>query len=182
MTLDPDLLEKARTAGERLTAAERDAQIAKADYHHAIRRLHLAGAPLRQVALALGLSHQRVQQIVQAAGGSWWSRMWRGRTIQPDMMCSFCGLPPSVVSKLIAGPATYICDACLSLADDALAGVPRPQKGTTTMMTATVGRQVCSFCRKRPPKGQALASAGEGRVCGACVALCRRILDDRAVS
>ena len=77
MALDRDLLAAARVAGERLIAAENDARTARADYHHAVRRLHLAGAPLREVAQALGISHQRVQQIVQATGGTWWTRMWR---------------------------------------------------------------------------------------------------------
>ena len=38
---------------------------ARADYHHAIRRLHAAGGSMREIAECLGLSHQRVHQIVE---------------------------------------------------------------------------------------------------------------------
>src|SRR5262245_36491120 len=119
MVLDPELLGAARAAGEHLAAAERQTELAKADYHHAVRRLHLAGAPLREIAPALGLSHQRVQQIVQATGGTWWSRVWRNRKERPDMACSFCARPATQVDKLIAGPAVYICDACVERAEQA---------------------------------------------------------------
>ena len=68
MTLDTQLLNQAKSDGERLAAAEREALLARADYHIAVRRLHLGGGSLREVAQALGVSHQRVQQIVSVAG------------------------------------------------------------------------------------------------------------------
>ena len=37
-----------------------------------------------------------------------------------DLFCSFCGKEQSVVRKLIAGPAVYICDGCIRLAADIL--------------------------------------------------------------
>src|SRR5207248_387900 len=66
--IDEGLLGTARAAGAKLEAAERGVVLARAEYHTAIRRLHLAGAPLREIASALRLSHQRVQQIVRNAG------------------------------------------------------------------------------------------------------------------
>jgi hypothetical protein len=71
MFADRNLLEQARAQGARLAEAQRAALLARADYHTAIRRLHLAAASLREIAGALSLSHQRVQQVVSAAGGSW---------------------------------------------------------------------------------------------------------------
>ena len=71
MVLDDVLWKKAQRQGEALAEAERQAQLARADYHTAVRRLHLAGGSSREVAQALGLSHQRVQQIVNGAGGTW---------------------------------------------------------------------------------------------------------------
>src|SRR5262245_47985494 len=104
MVLDEQLLHRARDEGRRLADAERQAQLTRADYHTAVRRLHLAGGSLREIAQALGLSHQRVQQIVDGAGGSWWQRVWRTRNQQRDAVCTYCRRPPSEVDKLIAGP------------------------------------------------------------------------------
>jgi hypothetical protein len=36
--------------------------------------------------------------------------------------CSFCGKPAPEVRKLIAGPGVYICDQCVDLCNDILAG------------------------------------------------------------
>ena len=66
MVLSPDLLERARAAGGVLDEAERRALLARGEYHAAVRRLHLAGGSLREIAQALSLSHQRVQQIRRA--------------------------------------------------------------------------------------------------------------------
>ena len=74
MALDPDLLSEAKIAEADLVEAEHAAEVARAEFNRAVRRLHLAGASLREIATALGLSHQRVHQIVEAAGGS---RRWR---------------------------------------------------------------------------------------------------------
>src|SRR3984893_4316211 len=68
--MDETLLAEARQAQERLIDAERDADVARAEFHRAVRRLHLHGASLRELASGLGLSHQRVQQIVESDGGS----------------------------------------------------------------------------------------------------------------
>src|SRR5260221_7931635 len=107
MVIDDAQLKKARTAGERMAEAERQAVVARADYHTAIRRLHLGRASFRELASELGLSHQRVQQIVGGAGGSWWQRVWRTRVVYRDAVCTFCERPPSEVEKLLAGPNVY---------------------------------------------------------------------------
>jgi len=38
-----------------------------------------------------------------------------------ELHCSFCGKEQSVVKKLIAGPAVYICDECVLLSSKILA-------------------------------------------------------------
>jgi len=90
--MDAELLAEARRAQERLIDAERDAEVARAEFHRAVRRLHLHGASLRELAAGLGLSHQRVHQIVESAGGS---RRWLRRDhARPDpllLACTFCG-------------------------------------------------------------------------------------------
>jgi Clp amino terminal domain, pathogenicity island component len=65
MTLDKDILNEARELRSRLLELQHDADRAKLDYHHAIRRLHAAGGSMREIAEELDLSHQRVHQIVE---------------------------------------------------------------------------------------------------------------------
>src|SRR5918994_6339645 len=65
MTLDDSTLNEARELRSRLLELQHDADRAKLDYHHAIRRLHAAGGSMREIAEALDLSHQRVHQIVE---------------------------------------------------------------------------------------------------------------------
>jgi hypothetical protein len=173
--MNAQLLEKARNAGASLEAAERAALLARAEYHAAIRRLHLSGVPLRDLADALGLSHQRVQQIVDKAGGSWWSRAWRTRRIPPDAVCTWCGRPPSEVSKLIAGPRVFICDACVAAARAAASGATANSPFAGTSRRGVLGR--CAFCGKGPAKNRPLAVAREGRVCRDCLEACHAILD-----
>lgn len=205
MPVDEDLLAAAKTAGDRFTAAERDADLARADYHHAVRRLHLAGASLRDVAQALGISHQRVQQIVKASGGTWWSFIWRGRNVRPDMICSFCGRPSTQVAKLIAGPRVYICDACVGAAEQVLRGesstegTPERSAGGGPMELVPFDSRVrCSFCRQKSvhvlvkvkktlahPEDRSrlevrVVKSGGKAVCSKCLQICRRILDDRS--
>jgi hypothetical protein len=178
MPLDADLLEMARAAGRRVADAEREALLFRADYHAAVRRLHLGGASLREIAEALSISHQRVQQIVSGAGGTWWRRVWRTRTLKPDLICTWCSRPPSEVSKLIAGPNVFICDACVDAAEQVAAG--RPEAGPFAGVKTKGVAARCAFCGKRPGQNRALPSARAGDVCTDCLRVCREILDGRA--
>lgn len=63
--LDPTILTEARTSRDRLLELQHELERARADYNHSVRRLHAAGGSLREIAEDLGLSHQRVHQIVE---------------------------------------------------------------------------------------------------------------------
>jgi ATP-dependent Clp protease ATP-binding subunit ClpA len=63
--LDPTTLREARESRDRMLDAQHTLESARADYSHAIRRLHAEGGSLREIAENLGLSHQRVHQIVE---------------------------------------------------------------------------------------------------------------------
>ena len=165
MTLNVELLEVARKTGADLAEADRQALVARAEYHTAVRRLHLAGASLREIAEALALSHQRVHQIVDGSGGSWWRRAWRTRGSQTDAVCTWCGRPPSEVEKLVAGPNIYICDACVREAERAL------RKNDDPRVTARVAR--CSFCRRFAGARRKVVTARRANVCADCLQLCR---------
>lgn len=175
MALDRDLLEKARLADAALERAERQALLSRADYHTAIRRLHLAGGSLREIAQALSLSHQRVQQIVSGAGGSWWRRAWRTRNVRPEAACTWCGRPPSEVAKLIAGPNVYICDGCVEAAER-LVSSGRPGAGPFTQTRTTGAARRCAFCGRRAHADRPLVTAPAGHICSACLRTCREIL------
>jgi hypothetical protein len=180
MPLDPGLLEKARAAEGRLIDAEYDAEVARGQFRHAVRRLQLAGGSMREIAGALGLSHQRVHQIVEAAGGS---RSWRtGRARSTELLsCSFCGKNQKQVKKLIAGPGVYVCGGCVDLVHAVLAA---PSKTATTPIATIeqVGAEAralqCSFCRKPRQQVAAMASAGDARMCNECLDLCSETLSE----
>lgn len=176
MTIDENLLAKARAAGAALAEAERQIILSRAEYHAAIRRVHLAGGSLREIAPALSLSHQRVQQVVSAAGGSWWM-VWRWRVPARDAVCTWCRRPPSEVSKLIAGPNVYICDACVEAAERARLGAGAP--GGAPSAAKAGRRSRCAFCNKRASDTRDVA-AGPANVCTDCLRACREILDGRA--
>ena len=174
--LTPELLDRALAARADVEKADREALLARAEYHTAIRRLHLGGASVREVAQALSLSHQRVQQIVQGAGGTWWRRMWRTRTVRPDAVCTWCGRPPSEVEKLVAGPRVYICDACIADAERAARG--RKSASFSLSPRASIRRR-CAFCGRPAARDRPLLAAPAGHVCGACLETCRQIADSR---
>jgi hypothetical protein len=184
MPLDASLLDQARTAEERVIDAEHAAEVARADFHRAVRRLQLAGASLREIADALGLSHQRVHQIVASAGGS---RRWRSRRPAAEHLqsCTFCGRDQKHVKTLIAGPGVYICDRCIARADTVLAAGKTAGKtadepgGALGPVRAEARAERCSFCGKRRYQVPGMAAAERARICDECLRLCHEIRDER---
>ena len=186
--MDETLLAEARQAQERLIDAERDADVARAEFHRAVRRLHLNGASLRELASGLGLSHQRVHQIVEAAGGS---RRWLRRDrVRPDparLHCTFCGKDQKQVKKLIAGPNVYICNGCIDLAKSVISD---GQPVTTAIAELAAGsedkpRVQCSFCGKCRDQvaGLVVSSVQTERkapaaICSECLDLCTEIITE----
>ncbi len=180
-----ELLAQARQAQERLIDAERDADVARAEFHRAVRRLHLQGSSLRELAAALGLSHQRVHQIVEAAGGS---RRWRRRhNPRPDLACSFCGRPQPKARKLIAGPGVYICERCVGLAKTVIDSgqAAATELGPVNPVPEQDQRARCSFCGKYRHQVAGLAgasaettgkSSGSAAICAECLSLCDEIV------
>jgi hypothetical protein len=177
MTIDSGLLEQAKTAEGRLIDAEHAAEVARADFHQAVRRLQLAGGSLREIADALNLSHQRIHQIVESAGGS---RRWRRDPRRPPIRCSFCGKDQHQVQKVIAGPGIGICDECVARADTAIntgTEVSTPE-ATLRLAGGGAGAERCGFCGKRGYQVTAMACADDKRICTECLSLCHEIIDD----
>ena len=160
-----------------MAGAERQVEMARTEYHAVVRRIHLAGGSLREIARALGLSHQRVQQMVESAGGSWWHRVWHSRNAKRNLICTFCQRTQDQVAKLIAGPAVFICDVCVAQAERNLTSASRP--AARGLVLAGEGARVkCSFCRKRRTIDRSLLTSPAANICSECLHACREILID----
>ena len=190
MGLDPELVREAKAAREFLLASQHAADRAKVDYHQAIRRLHAAGGSLREIAEALGLSHQRVHQIIDEAAEPTRRRWWRR---EPQVLsgpvgpCAFCGRPRDVCAKLIAGPGVFICDRCVVEATRLAAGAAVEGRAEGSMRLEPPGSEAqCSFCGKEARKVRHLVASGLAvpagkfgdlpRICDKCRDLCLEIL------
>lgn len=189
--MDSELLAEARRAQERQIDAERDAEVARADFHRAVRRLHLHGASLREIAAGLGLSHQRVHQIVESAGGSRrWLRRDGGRARHELLLaCTFCGRHQAQVKKLIAGPSVYICDRCIDLVRHVIisAEPATTPVGEVNAVPEVQARARCSFCGKYRPQIAGMAGIptetpgkppGIAAICTECLDLCDEIITE----
>lgn len=51
-----------------------------------------------------------------------------GRKLPKALHCSFCGKSQHEVEKLIAGPMVFICNACVGMCDEVIAGQPVTDK------------------------------------------------------
>jgi hypothetical protein len=179
MPLDVDLLGQARAAEARAIDAERAAEVARAEFYRAIRRLQVAGGSLREIAQALGLSHQRVHQIVEASGGSRSWRMGRGQADAGELLsCSFCGRHQKQVKKLIVGPSAFICDGCIDRVHTVLAATGNTVSTPIKRVSDANREERCGFCGKRRRQVKAMAAAHEARICNECLDLCDEIVSE----
>ena len=179
MALDESLLDQAKTAQARVIDADHEAEVARAEFHRAVRHLQLAGGSLREIADALGLSHQRVHQIVESAGGS---RRWRSRRPAGEKpVCSFCGRDQKHTKVLIGGPGAYICDRCIPRADEALAGEPTNSFTSGRMQAVSEDARAvrCSFCAKCRYQVPGMVAMMGIRICAECLDLCHEVRDER---
>jgi len=168
---------------------QRDAEQARVAYQHLIRRLHADGATMREIADALGLSYQRVHQIVDVSTGKGAVKSSKSRGC-----CAFCGAARSEIREVVAGPGLLICDRCVNLADEVLAE-QREHTNDRTLLTVVDARSPkarCNFCGKRRDQVDAMADAPQRpcvgkyvrrdhgvRICRDCLTLCGEILAER---
>jgi hypothetical protein len=61
-----------------------------------------------------------------------------GITPKRRLRCTFCGKPDSEVSKLIAGPAVFICDTCVGICNGILQATPKTFRGWEAMSDAAL--------------------------------------------
>ncbi|MGH2704197.1 MAG: ClpX C4-type zinc finger protein [Actinomycetota bacterium] len=189
MAIDPRLTQEAREARRELIDLEYEAERARLRFQHAVRRMHAGGGSLREIAEALGVSHQRVHQIVDGGAGKTALKPSR-----PQQCCSFCGRSRAESLTLVAGPGVFICNRCVGAATN----VSQHAAGDAEVRLARIpdhARDRCSFCGKRrrqvetmvgspgTPRGGTLRQKYPGagiRVCSDCLGLCREIVDEAA--
>ena len=153
------------------STAVSEAETAKTDYHRAIR--HLAGASMREITEALNISHQRVHQMIEEAGGTagWKPRQKPGQ----NLSCTFCGKTKNEVGKLIAGPSVLICDNCVALCTQIIENA-QTTAGSHLGKVPNSSTFTCSFCT-RPAAGLERLIAGPGvKICNQCVNFCTEVL------
>jgi hypothetical protein len=180
MPIDEKLLIEASAAATRVTELEDQLEGAKAEYRRVVRRMHLAGASMREVAETLGISHQRVHQIIDDDGVRRWRRR-RPRDMGLRRVCSFCGREQRQVRKLVAGPGVYICDPCI-MAAVGVSTSGRATRDASLQPVETSSDLVCSFCGKGRSAVRALVAGPPSdktkppTVCDECLGLCGEIL------
>jgi|SRR5579872_2552120 len=183
MAIDQELLSEALGASSRVGELEDELEGAKAEYRSAVRRLHLAGASMREVAEALGISHQRVHQIIEEGGVRRWRRRRQTDAAVTRAACSFCDREQRQVRKLIAGPGVYICDPCiLAAVGVATSGRPAASPALTTVPPDAVVS--CAFCHKPRESVRSIVARSDGAdaqatICDECLGLCGEILSEQ---
>jgi ClpX C4-type zinc finger protein len=190
MGLDLELLGEARQARDRLVDLQHEAEQAQVAYQHTIRRLHARGGSMREIADALGLSYQRVHQVVDVSTGKGAVKP----SAIPNSSCAFCGAAGSEVRMLIAGPRVFICDRCVTLADEVVAERGQRTNELTLLVALDLRnpKMRCSFCSKRRDRTDVMVHAprrpGVGkyrkrdpgvRICVDCLELCHEILGEQ---
>ena len=187
MSIDSRLVAHAHTASQRIAAAQRTVDEARVDFQRAVRALYLDGGSLREIADALGLSHQRVHQILDLPSGRTASAR-RRRGHQGAHPCSFCGRSPAQVPKLIAGEGgVALCAGCVGLAGSSIASGEPAWSAEATVAVQPAPAQ-CPFCGKhtgvelvsdpRTPLRLVIApgTTPPAAICEECLELCAEII------
>jgi hypothetical protein len=176
MTLDERILGEVDQARLALESLEDQAYDARAGLHQAIRRLHAAGGSMREIATALGMSHQRIHQIIGADGiVEVESLPVPVASTTPEDACSFCGAPRRELDKLLAAPGhVFVCSSCVGLAALVVEGGEAADMHTVPVEDDAT----CSFCGNPSSVGGVMAEAAKGspRMCARCVSTCQRLL------
>lgn len=179
MILDPELLRETEGIRNRLREAEDSLNAVRGEFERSVRRLYIEGGSMREIANALGISHQRVHQLAGGKPPSWWQRL-SGQVDEPVRGCSFCGKGAKTVGKLVAGPGVNICDGCISAASSVLSETKGQSGKEKFEVVAPQSRQRCSFCGQRNGKTPRATASGH-QICRDCVGLAEAIVGDVGV-
>jgi len=166
MPLDPYLLATARAAGRTLQGAERAIEPLRQDYRACIRALNAGGASLREIAAALGLSHQRVHQLVRGEARP------AGRPAPTDVAAVPAGAEKACV---LCGGAdgnvtghSPVCASCRKAGRTLLAGEGL-EDDRGLRLARGHQRPQCLGCGRQPEAGETFVAGAGGAVCPECL-------------
>ena len=177
--MNQELLSEALEAGKSISTAERNLEQATEKYCQCIRRLHLSGSSVREIAQAVNLSHQRVHQLVSNASSGWrdFLRAIPKRTATEKLMnCGFCGADKDSVEALIAGPGVYICDDCTKVIEQVL--INRTSIEPNFQALERTSKLRCSFCSKRSGRDRKVVAGVDAQICHECIEICKKLLSE----
>ncbi len=171
MSLDPQRLAEARTAAAALEAAEAAIEPLRMAYRARLTALNAGGASLREIAAALGLSHQRVHQLVQADAGvparpskaSGVNSAPSARLVGKGVcvLCGEAGVPA-------AGKAVCVCRPCRQACRALLAGSGEAgERGIRQVRRHQ--RPRCASCGRQPEAGETFLAGPVGTLCQRCL-------------
>ncbi len=118
-----DALEQIRRLRDEYEAALDEAERARRAYHRGIVELHRSGVSLREIAEGLGLSHQRVHQIVSPGPPR------TGRAARP------AGAAAAIAALLLLPGLGFIVGRSHGEPSTRVAGSPAPSTASTQVLT-----------------------------------------------
>lgn len=166
MSLDPFLLAKARAAIRTLQEAERAIEPLRHDYYASIRSLSTGGASLREIAAALGLSHQRVHQLVQGE-----ARPKAKRALPPALSRVADSAPTCALcdeADVATGARLPICSDCRKTGRILMAGQALADDHGLRLARRHQ-RPHCLGCGRQPDAGEVFLAGARGAVCAECL-------------
>ncbi len=187
MTLDEAVLRDVEAARDHLERLESSVFEARRAFHHAIRQLHAAGGSMREIAAALGMSHQRVHQIigedaiveVEARVRDVVPLPTPGRDEAGGQVAGGPGAGAVGPSSGTAGPGGTRTGGVTPTPGDTAGAVAVPTARSRAGASPVPGR--CAFCgAEAGDTTRLLGTAGRRFICGSCVAGARSRLAVRA--
>lgn len=181
--MNQELLSEALEAGKAISTAERNLELATEKYCQRIRRLHLSGASVREIAQAVNLSHQRVHQLVSSAASGWrdFLRAIPKHTATEKLMnCGFCGADKDSVEALIAGPSVFICDDCTKVIEHVM--IDQTKSAPNFQALERTSKLRCSFCSKRSGRDRNVVAGVDAQICHECIEICKKLLKEYGIA
>lgn len=136
-------IEAVRRLREEYEEALDDAERRRARYHHAIRKIYMSGVPLREIADGLGVSYQRIHQIVGA---------------EPPSRRKRRGMSMSIMLAILAmgafGMVRAMADSRIVTLDSLPSGVSAVRVDGELIFLRRAGSTVVAFLGRSPHLGE----------------------------